>query len=483
MKKFFQNKNNQYLLLIFAFGAFLRFFRLEALTTFGGDQGQDYLNVARMIIHQRPTLLGPITHVGVYLGPLYYYLLLPFFIIFNFNPIAAPLMFALFGSLTVIAIYYLAIKFVKPTFAHITSLLYAVSPVVLESSRAPSQPHLIPFFSTLLLISSINLLSKKTKRLDALVIGICLASIIQFHFLGFPVFIFTFLIIVYSLKKKNINISYIYKLILPLIVLLFPWALFELRHQFFISHQIINYLSSGEVSLSLFPLLVQAAKLLWFSINQLLGSNQNIISAAILLTTFTALVIKKKNKNIIALVIFLFLNLISISLYFDPFDNHYVSVIYPAIFVLTVVGVQKLFKSRLSQVLLLGLIIFNLFNYNPFRSNGYTMPKDLNQKTIKQISAIIAHDTKHSKYQVASTLDGDTRAMPYRYLLEAKYNKIPLGVEKYPEAEVLYLVTRDKAEQSLKNPVWEISSIPNKKVTQTWIINNSINLHKINSLP
>ena len=46
------------------------------------------------------------------------------------------------------------------------------------------------------------------------------------------------------------------------------------------------------------------------------------------------------------------------------------------------------------------------------------------------------------KYNIAATLDGDTRAMPYRYLLEV-YGTKPMKVEDYPHAEVLYLVSRD----------------------------------------
>jgi len=81
MKKFLNwLKDNWGLVLVVIIGGLFRFYRLQDLTTFGGDQGIDYQNVARMVVEKRLSLLGPVTHVGVFLGPLYYYLLIPFFL-------------------------------------------------------------------------------------------------------------------------------------------------------------------------------------------------------------------------------------------------------------------------------------------------------------------------------------------------------------------------------------------------------------------
>ena len=240
-------RNNWGLLLVVIIGGLLRFYRLSDMATFGGDQGVDYQNVARMIVEKRLSLLGPVTHVGVFLGPLYYYLLIPFFLIFKFDPIAAPVMFAIFGTATVGLVYILAKLLLRPglagqgpafvdTFAFFTALLYAVSPVILESSRAPSQPHLIPFFATLLLISLIRIVRKTGKWWDWALIGISLASVIQFHFLAFPVWIFTVAVLAFSKAGKGLALQAGPGLIC------FPdssgcspfvsWLLFELRHNF-----------------------------------------------------------------------------------------------------------------------------------------------------------------------------------------------------------------------------------------------------------
>ena len=71
---------NIWIIVIIFIAGLLRFHRLEQLTTFGGDQGYDYLIVKRMITDGKFTMLGPkvepYNNLGVlYLGPIYYYLL------------------------------------------------------------------------------------------------------------------------------------------------------------------------------------------------------------------------------------------------------------------------------------------------------------------------------------------------------------------------------------------------------------------------
>lgn len=58
---------------------FLRFYNLEDSQQFLGDQGRDAIVVSRMFVEKDPVFIGPITSVGdIYLGPLYYYFMLPF---------------------------------------------------------------------------------------------------------------------------------------------------------------------------------------------------------------------------------------------------------------------------------------------------------------------------------------------------------------------------------------------------------------------
>lgn len=474
MKKFWHwSSSNWQLLFVVLFGGFLRFYRLRELTTFGGDQGIDYQFVAQMILTQKLHLLGPITHVGIYLGPLYYYLLIPFFLLFRFDPIAAPFFFALVGTCTVGLVYILARMVLRSNlFAFLTALLYAVSPVILESSRAPSQPHLIPFFATLLLISMMRIIEKKDKWWDWAAIGISLGSTIQFHFLAFPLWIFVSAILFFRRDR-------IFWLIVPAVILLFPWILFEIRNNFFISHQVLAFLGTGEINASPLAMPIRFLDLSWFSVSRLVAIDSQFLTIGVLVSIIAGTILLWKNNLYNLLFAYTVLNLFGIALYKNPFSNHYISAVYPSIVILATTGIISVFPKRVAALLLILFIIINLVRDDPFRNHGYTMPDELTTSVIQQISATIASDAGTTKFEVASTLDGDTRAQPYRYVLFAVHRKPVMPVESYPEAEVLYVIARNNGQEILRNPVWEISSAAPTRITRQWQMTNSIYLYKL----
>ena len=163
------------------------------------------------------------------------------------------------------------------------------------------------------------------------------------------------------------------------------------------------------------------------------------------------------------------------------FSDHYFIVFFPIAFLL-IAKISSYFPHKLVSLVTTGIIVINTWIYFQPVHNGYLMPVGWNLPGIRQTVAYIAADNPQGRFGVAAMLDGDTRAMPYRYLLEAKYSKIPLGVEEYPLAQTLYVITRESAEKIITNPVWEISSIQPTKVTQTWKLQNEVLLHKLEKI-
>jgi hypothetical protein len=504
MKKFLNwLKSNWPLVLVVVIGGLLRFYRLQDLATFGGDQGVDYQNVARMIVEKRLSLLGPVTHVGIYLGPLYYYLLMPFFLFFKFDPVAAPVMFALFGTATVGLVYILAKLLLRPglagqgqafvnIFAFLTALLYAVSPVILESSRAPSQPHLIPFFATLLLISIIRIFRKTGKWWDWLLTGISLASVIQFHFLAFPVWIFTAVILIFrkgQALQSRARPYMIFFLIVPAVILLSPWLLFELRHNFFISNQIFNYLRSGEVLFSPAGYLERAIDLIWFSFDRLIGQGNQAVTVGAIILSVSGVISTifsgkdgplKKRTVLLILLPYFWLNILGIALYRFPLSNHYISALYPVVILFFSIGILKILP-RLFSVIAFIIFIFFISSHNNLNSNhGYTMPEWINTSFINKAADIISLDFKKRSgtYNVVNTLDGDTRANPYRYVLTYKNKIVPLGVEKYSEADHLYIISRNSVNELLDDKRWELLSFPVGNIEELGLVGGDIKMYR-----
>lgn len=163
------------------------------------------------------------------------------------------------------------------------------------------------------------------------------------------------------------------------------------------------------------------------------------------------------------------------------FNLHYLAVLVPIIFW----GTAKIFnRFRIFGVGLTALIVvMNLRQLDLNPAQGYTMPQNWNLPRAVDAAQFIAQDVAQTKpqksFNVAATLDGDSRALPLRYLLISQFRTIPLGVEAYPQAQVLYLVTRLNREEALSHGLWEISSFSPKRVTKTWPLVADINLYRL----
>jgi hypothetical protein len=108
------------------------------------------------------------------------------------------------------------------------------------------------------------------------------------------------------------------------------------------------------------------------------------------------------------------------------------------------------------------------------------MPEWVNTSLIKKAANTIASDVKKQSgtYNVVNTLDGDTRANPYRYVLTYKNNIAPLGVEKYSESSHLYIISRNSINELLDDKRWELLSFPVGNIEELVAVGGDINMYR-----
>ena len=83
IKIFFKNPHSLLLVLVLLLAAYLRLYGISGYMTFLGDEGRDAITVWD-ILHGHFTLLGPRASAGdFYLGPIYYYMIAPFLLLFT----------------------------------------------------------------------------------------------------------------------------------------------------------------------------------------------------------------------------------------------------------------------------------------------------------------------------------------------------------------------------------------------------------------
>lgn len=470
--------------IILAASLLLRLWRLDWLMTFGGDQGYDFEQI-RQILEGNLTLLGP--KIGpynnistLYLGPIYYYLLAPFFLIAKLDPIGAAVAYVLARVLATLLVYLIGIKILTRRAAIVSAIISAVSPYWFDSLGPPSQPY---FIVTFFLLAVYLLVYHYKKTYVHLIIGLIIGICFQMHYLSIVVLI-AFLALEISQKTR----SRIYKLtsvIFGFLIGISPMILFELRHKFFLTEQLLKQLqASSLLDITEIRTSEKIAEEFKMLSSYVIGDNVVTIllialPAAMAITIYKTS-FKKFPKAAVFLIIILILNIIAVFFYHGKPQPHYLVFALSIIFIFIGALIDFFRKiNRFIPAVLTFLIAINLLTLNNlFKRSGYTMPEDLTVKEIKTISKLITNDVGDDIFNVASTLDGDLRAGPYRYLTSV-YGKKAQSVENYDKIHSLYLITRDPARIIRENKSFEIASFQPSYVDRVWEIKGNIRLIKL----
>ena len=233
------------IILLTTIGAVLRLYRIEASLQFLGDQGRDALILRNLWVKHDLPFIGPVTSVGsFFLGPLYYYLMAPFLLLANYNPVGPAIATAFIGIITIPVLYLITRLMLSAPAAAITSFLYTFAAIPLEQTRSAWNPNPMPLASLGIVFGFYRAL--KTKRfpwllLSAFSLGVALQLHYMVVFLG-P-FILWQLILIF--KQKSLRPSLFYWFLI-IILLMFPLILFELKNNFINVRGLIEYLSKND---------------------------------------------------------------------------------------------------------------------------------------------------------------------------------------------------------------------------------------------
>ncbi len=265
--------------LVLGIAAFTHFYRIDQTFVFQNDEGRDALITYRMITTGRPVLLGPETSVGnMYLGPFYYYLMVPALWLSNLDPVGPAVMVGIFAIMTTYLLILLGRKFHNSVAGITAGLFYALSPVMVHYSRSSWNPNVIPFFIALMI-----LYFPLKKSWHALLFGILTGIIFQLHYVALVVPALLFISLIYSSykKKEYMNLAAQCGLILVgFFVSSLPFWIFEVRHSFVNVQAFFTYLSSktGRDSLGYPPYYLRLFANLKLVVSGMLGSSSVLLS-------------------------------------------------------------------------------------------------------------------------------------------------------------------------------------------------------------
>lgn len=217
--------------VVFAFAVRATFLWRDFIFVY--DQGRDALAVSK-ILHGDLTLIGPTTGLsGVFLGPFFYYLLAPLYLLGQGNPIVPAYAFVFIFSLAVIPIFYLARRAAGIWAGVLSVFFFVFSFVQFIFSRWLSNPTPLPLVSLLMFVAVVRALTTK-KGIWFLCVGVLLGICLQLEaanaFFLIPVLI-TILVLEWR-KKIFSRVSLVFQSMAGFALTLAPQLLFEIKHHF-----------------------------------------------------------------------------------------------------------------------------------------------------------------------------------------------------------------------------------------------------------
>ncbi len=505
---FWIHKEKIILILILLLGAYLRMYKISQYLTFLGDEGRDVLVVQRMIVDHKFTLLGPTASVGgFFLGPIYYYFMIPFLWLWNFDPTGPAVMVALFGVATIYLVYRMSKEMFGEFAGVVSSSLYALSPLVISYSRSSWNPNIVPFFSTFL----IYLLWKRTIRTkitDFLWIGIFLGIGIQLHYLFIFLYIVTFVWVLFLLRKKLFTFQDLIYGITGWIVGISGFLLFELRHGFPNTRSIISFLMTGkdtgfsiayffsniaDVSMRIFGRLIlripdkgMLENLPGILANSWLIASYGIAFFAIGFLIFSVIMNRKRlisaqvkmketiqgsDSGLWLLCIWLVTVIILFGLYKRDIYDYYFGIIFSAPFIITGYYLDRLFRKKIwkwfAVVLWIGICILN------WQGRPFLFPPNNQLGQVEKIAKTAFEKTDGKPYNFALVTSTNSDHA-YRFFFE-RWGKPPVTIEneaidpnRKSVTDQLIVICEDANCQPLGNSLWEIAGFGRAEIVGVW---------------
>lgn len=477
-----ENKIFLLILVSIGIGAFLRFYRLDFLAMFLGDQGRDAIIIKKILTLEHLTAIGASTSVGmIFLGPFYYYFISPWLWLFKFHPSGLAYGVAFFSVIYLFVNYFIVNELIGKRAAFFSTILITFSFVMISYSRFSWNPNLMPLFALLTAYFLYKAFETKNSWYFALS-GSCLSFCVQLHYLAlflFPAFITYFLYESFLQKKEEPLFGRIYDLLISAAAFLFfysPLIIFDLRHEFINSKAFLNLITktgTETVAISKIDNFMDAfyhlnKYVFDFEFNRLVLYCFLVIILAMIIYAF------KNNKKNIVLLIFFFFSILGVGFYSGPKNMHYFVAVYPFYFIIIGYFLAILSRNIFGKVFVIYfLYLFLTSNYNQYlflKEEGYSQID-----FARRVARVIFDNSKGPMIQIAS-LPSEYSESTYRYFVDLWGRKV-MERDSLEKVDELFIVC-EKSCKPIGDPQWDIAYFAPKKVDNTWIV-DGVTIYKL----
>lgn len=220
------------LALILVLALFLRIYRTSDFLGFWFDQGRDAKVVWDIWHSHKFTLIGPTTGIeGIFLGPFYYYLITPAYILGGGNPVYPAVFLAFLNVIAIYFIYKLGEEYFGPNVGLLAAFITALSRQFVGYQRWLSNPTPLPLFAIIALYALL--------RRRWWIVGLCAGLSLQLEAASAIFFLPAIILIAFVHKKKIPFIAIVF-----FVLTLLPQLVFNFRHQNILLHSFQRFLIS-----------------------------------------------------------------------------------------------------------------------------------------------------------------------------------------------------------------------------------------------
>jgi len=304
------------------------------------------------------------------LGPFYYYLIAPFYLISGGDPVLPAVFLAFLSTVAIYFLFLLGKELQDRMTGLIAAVIGAFSYYIVLASRWLSNPTSILLISVLLLFSMWKIVKGESKKwwiAIALLIGVSL------HFEAASAVFYLPMILVFAIwQKKNFPNKKIFLISSAVFIgTLLPQLLFNFRHGNILFNNFINMLiEEKSFKLSFWQVLNSRMNYFWAVFHSKILPGLEVWVAAFSAIALGISIERKKEFNkraLILLAIFIGIPMIGFIFFQGNFGNiydYYMTGYYLPIILLFSMGLAKLLKTGWGKIII--LIFFVLF----FRRNG-----------------------------------------------------------------------------------------------------------------
>ncbi len=382
--KFRARKHHIILLFIILFGVLLRTYKLQEWFLYTHDHDLASWIVKDIVVNNHPRLIGQLTSTpGIFIGPLFYYSLVPFYLLYGMDPIGAAVYSIFFGIFAIWSTYFVFKKIFSQRVGLITAYIYSVSFYTVFNDRE-SVPTALVIIWTFWYFFALDLILKRKYDYAFLVLGILMGLI--WH-INFALILLALLIpIAIYLSRELPKPRQYLKGIVAFFLTSMPLILFELRHNFSQVRSFFNAFSAeqGDVVYQGIGKLERVVYLASkntanFVTGQVYATPLLYALPVAIITLYVYLITKKilKRKHTILLVSWLLVYISFFSLYSKTVSEYYLNgmiilvIISLGLFIDNLLSSKKLKWIAFTMILLIAFVnMYRLFNFE-YSRNGY----------------------------------------------------------------------------------------------------------------